>query len=94
MIEISGKIMHYSNIGWLDNETAIKRKSSPKLLATAPKDQYLDSVLEKTQNVSNISDKKAILCTFIAHKQENRMNNMYILDWHKTLADALSAAHD
>ena len=56
--------MRYSNIEWLDNKIAIKRKSSPELFAPAPKHQRSDSILEKSQNASNISYEIAIFADF------------------------------
>ena len=37
MVEASGKIMRYSNMGWIDNEIEAKKEHSSKLLASASK---------------------------------------------------------
>lgn len=37
MVEASGKVIHYSIVGWIDNEVEAKKKYSPELLASASK---------------------------------------------------------
>ena len=48
--------MRYSNVGWIDNEIAVKRKSSPEFLAPSPKHQRSNSISEINQEASNLDE--------------------------------------
>ena len=63
MVETSGKIMRYSNVSWIDNKTAVKRKSSPELLASTPKHQRSNFSLDKNQEASS-TDESPIFANF------------------------------
>lgn len=63
MVETSGKIIYYSNISWIANETVIKRKSFLKLLALISKYQHLNSLLDKNQKANSI-DESLIFANF------------------------------
>lgn len=63
IVEISRKIICYSNVSWIDNETAVKRKSFPELLALTPKHQRSNFSLNKNQKASSM-DKSLIFANF------------------------------
>ncbi len=57
MVEASGKIIRYSNVRWMDNETEAKKKHSSGPLASASKRQRPNPTQEeplKTLKTSNI----------------------------------------
>ena len=56
--------MRYSNVGWIDDWIAVKRKSSSELLAPAPKHQRSNSTLEENLESSNILNDSPVFADF------------------------------
>lgn len=92
MVKISQKIMRFSNVRWIDNKIVLKRKCSPKLFASAPKHQRSDSILEKTQDVSSISNEIAIFTNFQFFKLTQNFSHLRQGSLPSRLESILSSA--
>lgn len=67
MVEASGKIMRYSNVGWIDNEVEAKKEHPPEPLASASKRQRPNSTQEeplKTPETSNITNEIPVFADY------------------------------
>ncbi len=67
MVEASGKIMRYSNGGWIDNEMEAKKKHSSKPLASASKRHRPNFIKEepfKTLEISNSINETPVFANY------------------------------